>query len=127
MKKEIDWQAVSARLAGFQQLQRAVEKRHVTSWRDDVGAVRPHDHPVFDLEYLHARVAPDQLGQDALVVGGQMLHQHKRHVGVFVGRHPGKERLERGQPARRRPDANHRKIWQLADCQTFAVGRGFNR
>ena len=65
-----------------------------------------HDHPVLDLGYLHSRVAPDQLAEDALVVGGQVLHQHEGHAGIGVGGHAREEGLEGGQPARRGPDAD---------------------
>ena len=38
-KEEVDGQALAARLGRFQELQRAVQKRHVAPRRDDVGAV----------------------------------------------------------------------------------------
>ena len=33
------------------------------------------------------------------MVGGQVLHQHKGHAGLGVGRHAGEKGLERGQAA----------------------------
>ena len=91
---------------GFQQLERAVQKGHVAVGRDDVGAVGLHHHPVLDLEDLHAGVAPDEVGEDALVVRGQVLHQDKGHAGIGVGGHAGKEGLEGRQPPGRRADAD---------------------
>ena len=108
-EEEIDRQPLAARRGGFEQLQRAVEERHVAARRDDVGAVRAHDHPVFDLEDLHARVAPDQLGQQALVVRCEVLHEHERHARIRVRGHAGKKRLECGEPTGRRADADNRK------------------
>ena len=108
-EEEVDGQPLAARLGRWQQLQRAIEKRHVVVRRDDVGAVRLHDHPVLHLEHLHPRAAADQVGQDALVVRCQMLHQHEGHPRLGLGRHPREKRLERRQSSCRRADANHRK------------------
>ena len=79
-------------------MQRAVQKGHVAVGRDDVGEVRLDRHPVLDLEDLHAGVAPDEVGEDALVVRGQMLHQHKGHTRIGVFGHAGKEGFKGCQP-----------------------------
>ena len=79
-EEEVNRQAQAARRGRFQQLQRAVQKGHVPVGRNDVGAVGLDRHPVLDLEDLHAGVALDQVGQDALVVRGQVLHQDKGHA-----------------------------------------------
>ena len=105
-EEEVDRQALAARRGRFQQLQRAVQKGHVAVGRDDVGAVGLDRHPVLDLEDLHAGVALDQVGEDALVVRGQVLHQDKGHAGIGVGGHAGKEGLERRQPPGRSADAD---------------------
>jgi hypothetical protein len=76
--------------------------------RDDVGAVDRHRHAVLDLEDLHAGVAPDQVGEDALVVRGQMLHQYEGHAGIGVRRHAGEKRLKRSQAAGGGAHADHR-------------------
>jgi len=60
----------------------------------DVGAVGAHLQPVLDLEDLHAGVALDQLGEDALVIRRQVLHQDKGHERLHVGGHAGKKGLE---------------------------------
>ena len=109
-EEEVDRQAQAARRGRFQQVQRAIQKGHVVVGRDDVGAVGLHRHPVLDLEDLHAGVAPDQVGQDALVVRGQVLHQDKGHAGIGVGGHAGEEGLERRQPPGRRADADDGKV-----------------
>ena len=108
-EEEVDRQALAARKARFQQLQRAVQKRHVAARRNDVSAVGLHHHAVLHLENLHARVTPDQVGEEALVVRSQMLHQHKGHVRIGVDWHAGEERLKRRQPPGGRPDAHDRK------------------
>ena len=86
-EEEVDRQALAARGNRFQQLQRAVEKRHVAIGRNDVGAIDLDHHPVFHFKHLHAGVAPDQIGQDALVVRRQVLNQDEGHARVGVGRH----------------------------------------
>ena len=110
-KQEIDWQAVPARRGGCQQLQRAVQKRHVAVRRDDVGAVHLHLHAVLHLKHLHAGVALDQRRQNALVVRRQMLNQHKGHAGVGGGGHAREKRLKRRQTTGRCTNAHNGKAW----------------
>ena len=105
-EKEIDRQALAAGRGGLEQLQRAVEEGHVAIGRDDVGAVGLDDHAVLDFEHLHAGVAPDQVGEDALVIGREVLHQHESHARVDFGRHAGEEGLERGETAGGGADAD---------------------
>jgi hypothetical protein len=50
-------------------------------------------------------VRPQQIYQQAFVVGIEVLHQHKRHA--CVGRHVVEETSERGETARGRPDADY--------------------
>ena len=66
-------------------------------------------HSVLDLEDLHASVAPDEFGEDALVVRGQVLDQNKGHAGIDVGRHAGKEGFEGSQPTGGSADADNGK------------------
>ena len=75
---------MAARLGRFLQLQRAILKNHVVVRRDDVDAVRLDNHPVLDLVNRHPCIAPDQVGEDALVVRVQVLHQDKGHAGSGV-------------------------------------------
>ena len=96
--------------AGSEQLQRAVHERHVLVGRDDVGAVGPHLHAVLDLVDLHAGEPLDQVEQQALVVGGEVLHEHERHAALAVGGHGGEERLEGRQAAGGGADADDREI-----------------
>ena len=93
-KEKIDGQAVAARCRGLQQLQCTVQKRHIAVRRDDIGAVGLHVHAVLHLKNLHAGITPDQLGENAFMVGGQVLHDHKSHARIGVGRHAGKKGLE---------------------------------
>src|ERR1039457_723654 len=69
-EEEVNRQTPPAGRHRFQQLQRAVQKSHVAIRRDDVGEVGLARHPILHLEDLHAGVAPDQVGEDALVVRG---------------------------------------------------------
>ena len=108
-EEKIDRQALAAGGGRFQQLERAVQKGHVTAGRDDVGAVGLHHHSVLDLKDLHAGIAPDEVGEDALVVRGQMLHQDKGHARIDVGRHAGKKGFEGRQPTGRCADADNGK------------------
>jgi len=93
-EEEINWQTVAAGGGRLHELEGAVEKGHVAVGRDDVNAVGGHRHAVLDLEDPHTAVAPDQVGEDALVVRIQVLHQDKGHARIGVGGHAGKEGLE---------------------------------
>ena len=104
-EEKVNRHAASARSHRFQQLQRAVQKGHVAIGRNDVGAVGLHLHSVLHFEHLHAGVAADQFGENALMVRRQMLHQNEGHTGIATGGEAGKERFESRQPAGRRPDA----------------------
>ena len=119
-EEKIDGQPDAAGQGGFQQLQRAVHKRHIAIGRDDVSAVRLDHHSVLDLEDLHPGIAPDQLGKDALVVPGQMLHQNKSHARIVVGGHGGEESFERRQSPGRRADADDREFQR---CLARVVAR----
>ena len=65
-----------------------------------------HGHAVLHLEDLHAGVPSDKVGENALVVRGQVLHQGECHARIGVGVHAREEGFERSQPACRRTDAN---------------------
>ncbi len=105
-EEEVDRQTQPARRRGLEQAQRAVEERHVVTGRDDVGAVGFDPHAVLDLLDLHAGVALDQLGKDALVVRRKMLHQNEGHAGLDIARNGREEGLERGQAAGGGADAD---------------------
>ena len=68
--------------------------------------MRLDHHPVLDLGDLHAGVTPDDFGEDALVVRGQVLHQYERHARISVGGHAGEKGLERRQPPGRSANAD---------------------
>ncbi len=121
-EEEVDRQTAEARCGRFQQLQRAVQKGHVPIGRDNVGAVGLHHHPVGDLEDLHAGIVLDQLGQDALVVRGQMLHQDKGHAGIGIGGHAGEKGLERRQPSGRGADTDNGKSFALGPGRRLGGG-----
>nr|WP_255604410.1 hypothetical protein [Oscillochloris sp. ZM17-4] len=120
----VDRQAQAARRHRLKQMQGAVEEGHVAVGRDDIGAVGLHDHAVLDLEDLHAGVAPDQLAEDALVVGGEVLNEDEGHVRRGRLGHSGEERLEGGQPAGGRADADDRETRILSEGGSICGGRG---
>lgn len=84
--------------------------RIFTVGRDDVGAVGLHHHPVFDFKDLHPGVTPDEFRQEAFVIRGQVLHQHKGHARIGGGGHPGEKDFKRHQPASGRADADDGKL-----------------
>ena len=108
-EEKIDGQTQAARLGGLEQLQRAVEERQVMPRRNDVDAVGPHDHAILDFEDRQARVAANEVGEDALVIRVEVLHEHEGHAGIGGVGQAGEERLERRQSARGRANADHRK------------------
>ncbi len=73
--------------------------------RDDVDLVRAEDRAVLGEAHRHARVAADDGGQGAFVLGIKVLDQHEGHAGV--GRHGREERLVGVQAAGRGADAHH--------------------
>ncbi len=108
-KEKINRQTQAPRRPRFQQVQFAVQEGHIPVWRNDIGAVGLHLHPVLHLENLHPGVLSDQIDQDAFVVGVQMLHQHKGHPGFRVRRHGGKEGFDGGQTSGRSADPDDGK------------------
>ena len=54
---------------------------------------------------MHARGALYELGKNAFVVGGQVLHQHKGHARIAFLWHSREKRFKCCQPASRRADA----------------------
>ena len=105
-EEEVDGQALAARRRRLQQLQGAVQEGHVPARRDDVGAVGLDHHPVLHLKDAHAGVAPDELRQEALVIRGQVLDQHKGHAGIRLGGHAREEGFKSPQATRRGADAH---------------------
>ena len=108
-EEEVDGETLTARCRRLQQLQGAVQEGHVPARRDDVGAVGLDHHPIPHFEDIHAGVAPDELRQEALVIGGQVLDQYKGHAGIRLGGHAREEGFKSTQPARRGADAHDGK------------------
>ena len=109
-EEEVDRQAQTARRTRFQQLQLPVQQSQVPVWRNDVDAVGLHLHSVLHQEHRHAGVPLDQVDQDALVIGGEMLHQDKRHADRLVARHGGEKRFDGRKSSGRGADADDGKI-----------------
>ena len=106
-EEKVYWQTQSALREGFQQLQGAVYKRHVAVGRDNVDAIGFYRHAVFDFNDGHAGAVLNKFGEQAFVVGCQVLNQNKGHAGVNVDGHAGKERLKSRQAPRRGTDADN--------------------
>ena len=100
---------MAARLYRFQQLQRAVQKSHVTVGGDDIGAIFLYRHAILGFKDLHARKALNNFTEYAFMIRRQVLHQNKRHIGIDIGRHAGKKGFKSCQPARRSAYADNGK------------------
>ena len=108
-EEEVDRQSMAARGARLKHLQRTVKEGDIGIRRDDVGAVGLHDHTVLDFIDLHAGVAPNEVGKNALVIRRQVLHQHERHAGFTIGGHSREKRFKGRQSAGRGTDTNDGK------------------
>lgn len=96
-KESVDRPSMLARRSGLRDLQRSGPDGQGRIGRNDENAVRRHPLAVGRFDYCHFSVCPQQVHQQALVIGVQMLHQHEGDAGV--GRHVIEERLERLEPA----------------------------
>lgn len=99
-------------LGWLQQLERTVQKRHVTVGRDDIGTIRVDGHAVFDLGDLHPGIPADELGENTLMIRRQMLYQDKSHPGVGICRHAREKRFECGQASGRRSNSHNRETFR---------------
>ena len=72
--------------------------------RDDEHTVRFDRKPIRGGHHRNRALRSEQLDQQALVVRGEVLHQHERHAGV--GRQVRQKALEGGQTSGRGADAD---------------------
>jgi hypothetical protein len=114
--ESIDRSAVLTGGRGFGDAQATFSDGESGIWRDDVDMIGENSRAVGRLRHIHCRAVPDELGQDACVVGGKMLDQHERHPGV--GRHVAKKVRNASNPPTEAPMPT---IRQDADCS--ASGR----
>jgi hypothetical protein len=101
---------------------RAAGNLELRSGRDDVRVIGFHASAVPHLDNRDPRSATEQLGEDAHVVGGEVLDHHEGHPAL--GRHVGEELLERREAASRATDADDQELlWQLSS-RPFARSLG---
>jgi hypothetical protein len=73
-------------------------------WRNDVDGVRRDHRFVFGFNHRHRGHFADEIGEQALVIGREVLDQHEGHA--TVGQHIGEESLEGAQSAGRCADTD---------------------
>ena len=76
-EKEIDRQTQTAWRRRFEQMQHAMQDRHVLVGRDHVNRIRLDPHPVLHLVHLHTRRALQQFGQNPFVSWIKVLDDDK--------------------------------------------------
>jgi hypothetical protein len=102
-EEEVDGEPVAAGLGGLQKPHPTLPEHHGLGGRDDVDAVRLDLHAVGDLEDLEVGLAPDQLHQEAFVVGGQVLNEHQGNAGVLPEGRPEKKASNAARPPAEAP------------------------
>ena len=100
-EEKIDRQAQPARGGRGEQMQDAVQNRHVLVRRNHIDAIGLDRGAIFDLDDLHAGAALKQLGHDPLLRGIQMLDDDKRHAALL--RHLCQKLLEASRPPAEMP------------------------
>ena len=116
-EKVIDGQVLRHRLPAGHQVERPVRDPHSLVRGDDVDMIRFHRHALFHFRDGHRGGLGEQLGQQALMSGIEMLHQHQRQARIR--RQSLEEFPERLEASRRRPHAY--------DWVRFFRGRWLNR
>ena len=107
LEQEIDRQAHAALLDGRAQVQHAFLDRKIGVGGDRVNGVDLDRRAVLGRDHVHLGHLVQDLGHQALMGRVKVLDDQERHAAV--GRHRGKEFLERFQAAGRSPDADNRK------------------
>ena len=105
-KKVIDGQVLRRRLPAGHQVERPVPDPHSLVRGNDVDMIRFHRHALFHFRDGHRGGLGEQLGQQALMSGVEMLHQYQRQARIR--RQSLEEFPERLEASRRRPDAYNR-------------------
>lgn len=142
-KEEVDGHPVAAGGHRLNELQGPMMQSHVAVGGDDVDRVDLHALAIGGLANRQLRTARDELGQDALVVWREVLHEHVGHAWVLVVREAGEEGLEGGETTRGRADPHHREAQGLifmrgglglvvalrlavliVDCHILPLGKG---
>lgn len=81
-EEAIDGGAVPGQLCWLREAQSSIRDRQAGVLQNDVDMIRLDSDVAFDLMHRHGRHALQELGQDAAVVGGEMLDQNEGQAAV---------------------------------------------
>ena len=81
------------------QMQHILLDLHIVFGRKHVDRVLAHMHAVLGLEHRHGGIFPEDIREQASVIGREVLNDYKSHTGVR--RQKCQELLQRLQSARR--------------------------
>jgi hypothetical protein len=82
LKKRINRVVLCPILRPRCEMQTTVDDGHVRIRRNDMKSIGSDRHPLFRLHHADARGRAQQFRQKALMLGGQMLHQHIGETSV---------------------------------------------
>jgi hypothetical protein len=119
-EKSVDRTAIFARRHWRRNPQHVAFEGQRCIRRDHMNLIGHKRRLVLRLYDLHGGVWPQQLNQQAFVVGIEVLHEDKDHTGV--GRHVVEEVSECGEAARGRPDAHHQRGGTPTGCAHGGIG-----
>ncbi len=91
-------------------MQYPMKDRQICVGRYDVDVPGLGFHPIFGGQHPHLAGAPQQLGEDAVVIGSEMLHDHK---SGGVQNEMLEERSQGFQSARGRAHSNDGELWSF--------------
>ena len=78
----VDGQPGAALIRRLHQVKSAVQDVQIFTWRDDVDVVGVDLHPILHLRDRHVGMSASYLGEGALVIGAEMLHQDEGQTAV---------------------------------------------
>ncbi len=115
-EEEVDRQVEPARRGLRQEVQHAVEDRHVLVGRDHVDVVALYRGAILGLRHRHRRRALEQLDQHPLVRGVEVLHDDEGHPRAH--RYVAEELFERLEPAGGGSHADDREGFSVGGIAT---------
>ena len=118
-KEKINGETRAARGRRLEEVEQAVQNRHIFVRGDHINAVGIDFHPIRDLKHFHGGSTLEEFSQDPLMVRVEMLNDDKGHAAVR--RHRTQKLLQRLQPARRGTEADYR------ETEAFLPGLSFYR
>ena len=96
-QERVDGSMLPPHFRSRHQFEMAVRHQHGSVRWDHVDPIGLNQRLIVDLGDRHCRVSTEDLGEHALMFGGEVLHEHKRHASI------GRERLEELPIASRPP------------------------